>query len=758
MNKYLLTTLAASLLCPTALAAGIDGDAPYLIQTRTAKPVEYQRRAPLLEELIHRSDFPYQVLQPIPLRGVRIQGLQPKTIDQLGFNYFIVVDNPKHLRMSDIYKESRMSGKSNFVTCDAILHPYLAFSNRVIADAITTQMVPDMVLLLDAMQKVSLGDYKEAEDAEVRQDIERNIAYIAVGIKLLNPRYELPNVGDVRKLAEADLRNIFAGRPARSSIFERNEDYSQFKPQGMFTANDSLQAYFRCREWLSRVPYPIVDVSAGTDGHMSNNFRRSVLLFRSLDQAQVLGKPAIELWGKLVKASSLLGTPIDNLKERTLYPEDYRLVFQGRSSDLKVTLNALAEPLFRTKLMLAIRRHKPVSLTSASIFELDDASGEGAAAANFRLFPIIAQPEQPWMRAVARSYPTDKQSSTAWPVGLLDMYAWGSPMAGNLLCENIYNIDPTIAKVLPDLVNCVTRRLPGGQAQTVDSRAWRLLSTYFKPLPEGVPGVLRSESWLSRRLLSAVGGWVDSQCAIASEPSPDQSGTANGAAPDKDGDGLPDNTASGEVVTGVPTSPTDYAAPRRISKAVPFHYLEPAADLYRLLEVDANKLQTDLTATGYFPDRYKQRFGDFLRLFQRLQKISETELRGQKLANIDRRLLANIDQILDKVDVPLPAVLAVEAPSRVGKEVKAEDHFGRGMNLAIGRPGMLYIIYQNPHTMEWTLGRGAVYTYYEMPAPLLTASMWQHKLEAGFAQPLPWTARYQIVQKEEPAKKATAAR
>lgn len=742
MNRFLSAFFALSLSVSPAFATGTDGELPYLFKTKMGKPVELQRRAPTLEELIQRADFPFAQLQPIPLRGVKIQGLQPKSVETLGWNYFLVVDNTKFNKMSDIYRESRLAGKSNFVTADSIIHPYLAFTNRVFADAITVQMTPDLLLLLDAMQQVSLADYKASQDPEVRVDIEKNIAYLAVGMKLLNAHYDVPKVGNVPKLVDADLHNVFAGRYANSAIFDRGEDFSMFKPTGFYLADEKLQAYFRCREWLSRVPYPIID---SNDGRVSNNFRRSVLLFRALDQSMVLGRPSMELWEKLVKASSLIATPLDNLRERTLFPHDYKLVFQDRSADLKVTISALAEPLFRTKLMLAIRKQKPMNLSSTSIFELEGGNGEGSGSANFRLFPVIAQPEQPWLRSVARKFPADREASSSWPVALLDMYMWGAQGAGNVLSDNIFSLDPAIAQALPELANTVTRRGAGGQIVQVDSRPWRILSAYFKPAPEGTPGVLRTDGWMAHKLLSAAGGWVDSQCAVCPEKTPDA--TPDPAKPPGAGG---QEAATGEGVTGVPTSPDAPPVVRRISRTVPYHYLEPSVELYRTLEQDAAKIQNDLMVSKYLPDKYRARFSDFTRLFQRLQKISEIEIRGGQLPVVDKKLLGNIDQILDRVDTPLPVVLPIDAPQKAASNnLKLEERMSMGMNMAVGRPGQLYVIYQNPHSMEWTLGRGAVYTYYEMPAPLLTQSMWQHKVESGFVQPMAWTSKFQIVQREE---------
>jgi hypothetical protein len=413
--------------------------------------------------------------------------------------------------------------------------------------------------------------------------------------------------------------------------------------------------------------------------------------------------------------------------------------------------------------MLAIRKQKPMNLSSASIFELDAGGPDQAAGAHFRLFPIIAQAEQPWLRSVARIYPNNRDEAGSWPIALLDEYIWGAPAAGNVLSDNLWCLAPQIAQVLPELANCVTRRAGGGQVQQVDSRTWKLLSAYFKPPQEGVPNVLRSEQWFTHRLVSAAGGWVDAQCAIAPEKLPEAKAeaadAANGAKPGAE-------AATADGVTGVPTAATagaPQAVPRRISKGVPYHYLEPSVDLYRALEADANKIQADLTASKYLPDKYKSQFADWTRLFQRLTKIAEMELRQMPLSVVDKKLLGNIDQILDRVDTPLPAVLPIEAPQRpiAGKPKEGEQQLAAGMNFAVGRPGQLYVIYQNPHNMEWTLGRGAVYTYYEMPSPLLTDTMWLHRIEAGFAQPVNWSQKFQVVQHEAPAAKApttTAAR
>ena len=735
--------LLQTLLPIPVLSAGIDDNGTNrlpidFLNTRTARPIELQKRAPTLEELIQRLPVASQFVQPIPTAGLKISGLTKSSVELLGFNYFIVVDNSNYTRIADIYRDSRLNGKSNFVTADSVIHPYTGYANRVLADVAVKQITPDMLLLMSSMLKVSLLDYAAAQDSDVREDIERNIAYLAVGIKLLNGNFQLPAVGSVEKLALADLKSIYEGCVKDSAIFDREEDFSSLKPIGWYTSSRELENFYRCRAWLSYMAYPISD-SGGDGTNRANNFRRSVLLYRSLELAEVLGKPAPELWAKIMRANTLYGSPTEDWQERTLYATDYRLVFKT-TGGLKDTLKILSEPFYRTKLMLAIRRQKPVNLGSASIFEIDEDSTAAQGTAVFRLFPTIGEPELPWMRLAANVYPTDRGETPSWPIALLDMYVWGGSQAGNILADNLRALDPDIAKALPILQHCVLRRMPNGVATPVESRRWKLLSVLFRGLPDSTPSVLRTDLWATRRLESAFAAWVDNLTAIGP---PIEAAPAPGA-PKDDGTSAPAQATADGISTS-PSTTAQVAPVRRLSKIPPYHYLDPLPDLYRRLGADAQKMVTELTEMGYFKEVYRGRFNDFIRLFGRLEKIAEAEILLKPLTNVDRKLLANIDLILDKVDLPLPSVLAVNASVKQGK-TKPEDVTGKGFNLAIGKPGLLYVIVQNPQTMDWTLARGGLYSYYEMPAPLLTNSMWHHKVDAGFFKPPSWTEKFDVIQ------------
>src|SRR5579883_776053 len=190
-------------LARPATSAGIDDNSipPLLFHTKQARPVELKHHDLTLQEAIERCPVASQYMQPIPLKGVVISGLLPKSVEALGNNYFIVVDNTKYMRMADIYREARLSGKSIFVTADSIIHPYLAFTNRLLAEVVLSRMIPDLQALLQAMEKVAEADYRQADDAEVRNDAKCNLAFLSVALRLLDAHYQIPRVGNVPELA-----------------------------------------------------------------------------------------------------------------------------------------------------------------------------------------------------------------------------------------------------------------------------------------------------------------------------------------------------------------------------------------------------------------------------------------------------------------------------------------------------------------------------------------------------------------------------
>lgn len=792
------------------------------------EPIKVDRKNQKVEDLIPRQDIPYGFAPMIPLNGISISGLGQKAILSLGENYFVVRSNTNATRMCDLYKENRNASKANYVTMDCIAHPYFAFRNRVLAETIKKYILPLMKTLLYSMLKVAVIDYRQADDLEVRTDIECNMAFLSLGLKLIDPNFTVPVLGRVPQLVQSDFEAINAGKPAHSYIMDRKEDFGYYKPIGWYKTNSELISFYKAKTWLSRLNYPINDVTFEADGIKGNNFRRSVLLYRCIELARIDGKPAMDYWMRMVKSMFLLGSQVENWQEKNLYAHDYKSVFKANSTDLKVTLTALAEPLYRTKLLLAVRKQKPVSLGSTSIFDLDEARADRETVACFRFIPSIGYPEDPWLRYAARLYPKPGITTNVFPVALLDLNAWGAPQAANFILDSSWAMDESMPKTITELKRWVLRRSLTGQVQPMDCKIWNLLSPSWRLLPDGIQTALRGSMWANRRLETVFCAWLDSRISIAplhyagarnptvqSVSSAAGSSTAAASSEEQLGvaisvassgssasnssnsnagknasasassnqisfaakPAVPNRSISGSVIgnstsppishtastapgaTGISgngaaagTVPERRAKPVAVRRAARGHFLDPCPDFYNQLILDIQSLDRDITALGFsFDPALKRELDDYSRMLQRFVKISKDEIECKPLAPQDLSLLGNIDMILDKIDLPVPAVVAVEPQADFSAQASngSSAEPPAGYTMALGRPGLLYIILMNKLTKEWTLARGAVYTYYEQYGTGLNEETLLNKIDRGTIQPPYWTERFDFVQAEK---------
>lgn len=793
---------------------GIKNQLPRMNQAPA--PIKVEQKAQKIEDIVQRQDIPYSFPTMIPLAGISISGLGPKAVSSLSENYFVVKSNTNVLRMADIYKENRLSGKSNYVTIDSILHPYLALTNRIQADLIKRHLLPLTKTLLFAMLKAAVSDYHHADDAEVRADIEANIAFISLPLKLIDPAFAVPNLGRVLSMVKADYDSLVFARNGKSAVFDRIEDFSLYRPEGWYKSSSELITFYRVKTWLSRLSYPINDITFDAEGVKVNNFRRSVLLYRSLELARIDNKPAYEYWVRLVRSSFLLGSQVESWQEKNLYCHDYKGVFKALSGDLNVTLSRLAEPLYRTKLLLAVRKQKPLSLSATSIFDLEDVQAAKNSAACFRFMPEVGNPEAPWLRWAAAQYPEPGITRNLFPLALMDLYAWGAPQAANFILDSSWAMDEKAARAVIELKRWVLRRTIAGQVQPVDNRIWNLMSPSWRLLPDGIQTALRVEMWANRRMESAFCAWLDSQICIApphyllnqppnkgvQHPPKSAPGGTPASTPRAQTQSLPANSGlqsalGNDSLISNALSPAASGGsgsfgtapgvrPSKALRAARNHFLDPYPEFYNKLIADAQNIEKSMLAQGFSMDAgLKRALDDYLRLFQRLAKIAQNEVEGKPLLPADLSLLGNFDLVLDKIDLPLPATLSFEpAPTPAagaegsqsnggGKEAKNPGALASidlkveskkaeaaatteakpaGYTFGLGRPGQLFIITQNKNSKEWTLARGAVYTFYEQWGAGMNKETLLYKIDRGTIQPPYWTERFDFVQAERSAK------
>lgn len=765
--------LLAAQFAPFAQAQ-ISESSPFPFKMPPQRRTSIERREQKLEELFPKTDFELTPPTPVSLEGIRIPGLNQKGLENLGFNHFVVLNNTPYDRMSDLYRDNRLKNKSNFVTCDAVIHPYLGFNNAVLAAAIEESASRDLFKLLDALLKASIQDYRATEEADVKDDIQRNLAFISVAMRLLDPSVKLADMGGATDLADDELKLILAEKPAVSLIFNRSEDFGAYRPIGWYGHSERTRNFYRCCQWLSRMYFTLSNISIDTIAGGGNSFRRAALLYRALDQATVDKKPAPEAWGKLISFWTLLGASSQQ-QENNLLPPDFQTVFKEGVGNLRLTLNTLAQPLLRTKLLLSVKKQRPMEISARSVFELGDKGQERSNEMVFRLFPAIEPTELNWLKKRAHGYQEETAEVAANPLALFDLHAWGAPQATNVLNDISFKLEPTIARALPELEIAVRRKTQTGQLMPIADRRWQLLSSYFKPPSQGAQGAIKQSLWMTRNLESAFGGWIDTFLAIAPiedpaapKPAGGSATASTGATPALGTGSTKGTTATATTTTTASPGPgaaqtTANATPAtntpntRAIKPADFHYLEPSPDVFRKISAECKRLNEELTALGYYPKRYAQRSQDFVRLCDRLAVIADREIGGYPMDPNDFRLLRDIDMVLEKVDFPLPGFIYLDtsiaqkpsqATSVITTKSEATPAKIGGATIGIGRAGQLFVILNT--NRGWTLGRGAVYTYYETAGGPFKQEHWTRKLNFGLLRPPSWASHFDVVVEGSP--------
>ncbi|MBZ0189436.1 MAG: DUF3160 domain-containing protein, partial [Candidatus Obscuribacterales bacterium] len=444
---------------------------------------------------------------------------------------------------------------------------------------------------------------------------------------------------------------------------------------------------------------------------------RAVLLYRSLTIAKIDGEPALSYWHRVGNAYVLLGMN-DYARLKTILPTDLAPVMTKANKDFGKLLEVLSQPFLRTKLLLSVRKERPVQLGSTSIFEVSRKRKEDDADV-IRFFPLVEPTELMWINEIARTYVPESNTPTPTPLALLALHAHGAPLATNLLSMQTSTLDPRLISMVPRLEHVLALSRGGKASPEVDNR-WQIISGLLGAYPDTAQIALRSNLWLMRQLESAISAWVDSYLAyIPLAFSPVLDATTNSEQSQSTGG---NNKQSGKAS---------------------FHYLEPRPLVYRMVASDCQLVMDGLARLDITVPAYLKRGQDFLRLYQRLEAVAEKEIKGEPISKADFVLLSNIDQVLAPVDSPLPGTLYF-SDGKVVDANKDGDSKEKGMSLGLGKAGRLYIICVT--TQGATLCRGAVYNYYEVGGGPIRQEHWLRKLDYGLLRQPIWASQFDFVQ------------
>ena len=205
-----------------------------------------------------------------------------------------------------------------FVTTDTLLHLYHVQFNETLTDIEEREFIPDMNDLTLALLGDTAQQYEQL-DGDLKEAAKRNVAYLSVAQKLIDPNAFIPEFVDSIVVSELDKVEAHKGF-ALSIIFNYLEDYSQYIPRGHYTRSEALKRYFKTMMWYGRMAFLL---RGGPGGLISEYDARiqtlqAFILASSLKNVQVGERSGLDMWDRLYKVTAFYVGLADDLT-----PYDY---------------------------------------------------------------------------------------------------------------------------------------------------------------------------------------------------------------------------------------------------------------------------------------------------------------------------------------------------------------------------------------------------------------------------------------------------
>ncbi|OYT33808.1 MAG: hypothetical protein B6U87_02930 [Candidatus Aenigmarchaeota archaeon ex4484_52] len=278
---------------------------------------------------------------------------------QILLNNGVVIVEGDYDKFENAYKKLTDAKKGHedgipiIITTDSVLHLFHIEFNELLKNIEIKKLSPMLNEFLDKSIEESFAQYNGLEDEELKELSRRNIAYLSVAKKLLEPNYKVLKI--VKKDVEQEIKRIEKHKgffknelfsqdcPAACSnilyppemdykcnqevkekvIYEGKkwdfvdlykevcikkcycEDYSQYVPRGHYTSSEELKQYFKSMMWLGRITFK---------ANGEEWTKQAVLLTDAVKSANVM-----HLWNKIYTVTGFFAGASDDL---TFYEYD----------------------------------------------------------------------------------------------------------------------------------------------------------------------------------------------------------------------------------------------------------------------------------------------------------------------------------------------------------------------------------------------------------------------------------------------------
>ena len=624
---------------------------------------------------------PYQVDDPKSLYNADqfyLQDEQNELLEKYGF----YIQRGYSKEFFSIYETNRYSLIPSFVTVDSMMHTYHLYFAYLMKKTERTSLSPQLAELSMMMFDKSVAQYEKLKGTAWEDGAKINVAFFAVGMTLLGQSPAVPS--EVSDVVDQELSLVEAAQGITTSpLLGIEEDYSQYIPRGYYDTDEDLSKYFKAMMWYGRRNFIL---------KADDQTQAAILMTLALDQ------DTLPLWESIYTVTAFFAGASDDPG----YYEYYPIIEAAFGEDL--SLNALAANAEGLENFKAIASElDPPKINSVPVYQSDSDEVREAKIIGFRFMgQRFTLDESIFTQLCYRNTKENPEGEKRLLPDALDVpAAMGSDVALEILDAQgdtrfeKYNEN---MQTLRDMI------------QEADDSTWNAslyagwLNT-LRPLLEtkgaGYPTFMQTEEWAKKNLMTYLGSYA--------ELKHDTILYAKQMIAEMGGGDLPDWDDRG--------------------------YVEPEAEVYARLSALVRATSDGLEHYGLLSSEDKESLALLTELCDRLQTISEKELREETLTDDEYELIRTYGGQLEhfwqeamKDDAENEYFTANDFPSAIVADIATNPN-GVCLEVGTGNPARIVVMVRVDGVMK--LAQGVIYSFYQFEQPIenrLTDTEWRQMM------------------------------
>ena len=634
-------------------------------------------------------------------------GLSDEAKQKLAQNLFVVTGRYGN-EFFELYEDNRYFQIPNFVTVDSLMHTYHLYFSLLLNRTEKNELAPKLAELSRAMLAASEKQYEQLKGTQWKDAALRNVAFFSVAASLQEPSSQLPDYA--ADMAAQECSAIYAASGIDISELTGDFlDYSQFKPRGYYEGDETLERYFRAMMWYGQINFT----------QKNDSLNRSALLM-----TLAMLDTDFDTWEKIYTVTSFFAGASDDLG----YYE-YEPAIEEAYGGIPGAYTLATDEKAYARFVELVGQMDPPAINSIPVWEGTEDIPELKKGFRFmgQRFTIDASVMQQLVySAVDENSSGEKRllPDTLMPAAL------GSDTALDILTQQGETDYPGYSENMAQLRQSI-RNAPEGLWSASLYASWLYtLNPLLEEKGAGYPSFMRSSEWQKKSLESYAGSFTE----------------------------LKHDTVlySKQVMAEMGGGPQEKIDDRG--------YVEPETEVYRRFQELAQQTMDGLEGYGMLSADEKENLSRLEELAASLLTISEKELRGEVLTDEEYELIRAYggtlehlwdEAVKDKADSEWYGTQ--EMPSALVTDI-ATDPNGRVLQIATGRPSVIYVIVPVDGTLR--LATGTVFDFYQFEQPLsdrMTDTEWRQRIgvwmseegtynwKAVVEKPW-WTASYRVEQ------------